>query len=270
MNNFKRILSALPLLFAMAATAHAAAPAGAVTQLSGFAMAIKPDGRARIVSAQSKLEVGDTVVSEADSFVRVRLDDGNEAVMGPSTSLKLERFTATETALSLSSGVVHVTGMPSGPARSFTIDAGENHVDAGSASFILTFVPPVPGSAVALRQVYLRSSLAAFSTGVMSDTGSGLGDLVAQNTPLGVAPKAPGVPPGLYVSVLDGAIVLANKGGSTSFTAGQFGYTASPIKPPVLVPANPGIKFTPPPTFASNSGPGGGASKAAAVDCVVR
>jgi hypothetical protein len=42
-------------------------------------------------------------------------------------------------------------------------------------------------------------------------------------------------------------------------------------KPPVVVPANPGLKFTPPPTFTSNSGGGsGGGSKAAAVDCVVR
>ncbi len=52
---------------------------------------------------------------------------------------------------------------------------------------------------------------------------------------------------------------------------GQFGYTANITKPPVVAPANPGLKFTPPPTFASNSGGGsGGGNKAAAVDCVVR
>ena len=98
----------------------------------------------------------------------------------------------------------------------------------------------------------------------------------AQNTPVAPgAPKptvAPGLPAGLYVSVIDGAINLSNKGGSQSFTAGQFGYTANVTKPPVVVPANPGLKFTPPPTFASNNGQSasGPGNKAAAIDCVVR
>jgi hypothetical protein len=86
------------------------------------------------------------------------------------------------------------------------------------------------------------------------------------------SPVAPPLPPGLYVSVTDGQIVLANKGGATNFTAGQFGYTASPTQPPVLVPKNPAIQFTPPPAFnnpVANNGAASG-SKPGAVDCVVR
>ena len=85
-------------------------------------------------------------------------------------------------------------------------------------------------------------------------------------------PTSPLVAPGLYVHVIDGLVNLANKGGTTSFAAGQFGYTANVTKPPVVLPANPGIKFTPPPTFlptsASNVAAGG--NKAAPIDCVVR
>lgn len=85
-------------------------------------------------------------------------------------------------------------------------------------------------------------------------------------------PVAPALPPGLYVSVTDGQIVMANKGGTTSFTAGQFGYTASPMQPPVVVPKNPAIQFTPPPAFSSSVASNGTASgnKPSAVDCVVR
>jgi hypothetical protein len=85
-------------------------------------------------------------------------------------------------------------------------------------------------------------------------------------------PKAPTLPPGLYVQVLDGAIVLANKGGAQNFAAGQFGYTASPVQPPVLIPKNPAIQFTPPPAFsAPPTGPGvASAPKSNAVDCIVR
>jgi hypothetical protein len=74
------------------------------------------------------------------------------------------------------------------------------------------------------------------------------------------------------VSVIDGAINLSNKGGSQNFSAGQFGYTASNTKPPVVVPSNPGIHFTPPASFSSSSGPQGasGTGKSTNVDCEVR
>lgn len=90
-------------------------------------------------------------------------------------------------------------------------------------------------------------------------------------------PRSPGAPapaPGLYVSVLDGQISLSNKGGTSNFTAGQFGYTASPVQPPVIVPVNPGLKFTPPVQFVKPASTPAGATTVAgrsnAVDCVVR
>jgi hypothetical protein len=99
---------------------------------------------------------------------------------------------------------------------------------------------------------------------------------LAQVKPLATStPRAPASPaplPGLYVAVLDGAINVSNKGGTTTFAAGQFGFTPSPTQPPVMVPRNPGILFTPPPTFMGPSASNGAATgnKAAAIDCVVR
>jgi hypothetical protein len=86
-------------------------------------------------------------------------------------------------------------------------------------------------------------------------------------------PVAPTLPPGLYVSVLDGQIVLNNKGGATNFTAGQFGYTASVTQPPVLVPKNPVVLFTLPAGFvptSSSSAANSSGNKPGAIDCVVR
>lgn len=84
--------------------------------------------------------------------------------------------------------------------------------------------------------------------------------------------RAVALPPGLYVSVLDGAITMLNRGGTQNFTAGQFGYTASFTMPPIVLPPNPGLKFTPPPAFNPGSSGSGGAGgpKPAAVDCEVR
>jgi hypothetical protein len=98
---------------------------------------------------------------------------------------------------------------------------------------------------------------------------------LAQIKPSSTTPRPPASPtpaPGLYVAVLDGAIKLSNKGGTTSFAAGQFGFTPSPTQPPVIVPRNPGILFTPPTAFVAPSASNGAAAgnKPAAIDCVVR
>jgi hypothetical protein len=77
----------------------------------------------------------------------------------------------------------------------------------------------------------------------------------------------------LHLQVTDGAIVVTNNGGSLGFQAGQFGFVPSVNQPPVIVPSNPGIQFTPPPSF--NSGSGGptannGPGQGQATDCIVR
>jgi len=93
---------------------------------------------------------------------------------------------------------------------------------------------------------------------------------LAQNTPL---PPGGARAPGLYVQVLDGLIHVTNPSGTSNFSAGQFGYTASVKQPPVLIPKNPAIMFTPPPAFtqlpSSGSGSGGG-TRSSTVDCEVR
>jgi hypothetical protein len=86
-------------------------------------------------------------------------------------------------------------------------------------------------------------------------------------------PTAPMLPPGLHLSVLDGAIVVTNNGGSLGFQAGQFGYVPNLNQPPVLVPPNPGLQFVPPPSFNTGAtGPAapGGVQDHGAVDCIVR
>lgn len=94
---------------------------------------------------------------------------------------------------------------------------------------------------------------------------------------LAQGPAAPPVPgaraPGLYVQVIDGLIHVTNPSGTQNFSAGQFGYTASSIQPPVVVPKNPGIQFTPPPAFNTPTAPGHASTSTAksnAVDCEVR
>jgi hypothetical protein len=100
------------------------------------------------------------------------------------------------------------------------------------------------------------------------------GALAQLTLPATSTPRLPAAPPpGLYVAVLDGAINLSNKGGTTTFAAGQFGYLpAGAGGLPAPIPRTPPLVFTPPATFMVPSANNGAATgnRAAPIDCVVR
>jgi len=265
------IASLLAALSLFGAQARAGTPVGEVTQMSGFVMAVKAGGAPKVLSSQSVVEVGDTLMSERDTYVRLGLADGRQIVLGPDTRLRI----AGAASFDLATGQLQVVAAGKPAAGRLTIEAGDTTVDAGTGSFDL-FYRPDPAVALA-RRAYAQASLALAASAVRSDAGTAMPiwEKVAQvNIPsVPSAPAAPGgLAPGLYVHVIDGLINLSNKGGTQQFAAGQFGYTANFLQPPVIVPANPGLKFTPPPTFSASapSGTGGGIGKSAAIDCEVR
>jgi hypothetical protein len=266
MNHRFLVIAAVLPLFAVPA-AQAADAAGTITQLSGWVLSVKANGRPKALSVQSKVEVGDTLVSQGNSFVRLTLDDGNEALLGPDTRVKVEQHSPGATELKLAAGSLQVI---SGAGR-FTIAAGQTTVDARAANFIVRYQPPAQ-SAAAARQLYARTSLALASAGALTDAGADLplSEVIAQVAP----PASKGaLAPGLYVHVIDGLINLSNKGGTQNFNAGQFGFVASLGQPPIVIPPNPGLRFSPPPAFSSTSGStgaGAGAGKSGGVDCEVR
>jgi hypothetical protein len=256
--------------------ARAGPPAGQVTQLSGFVMAVKANGALKVLSPQSVVEAGDTLVSEENTYVRIGLADGRQAVLGPQTRLE---FTSA-TALNLTTGQLQVVAAaPPGTGR-LTIASGGTTVDAGTGNFNL-FYRPDPATALA-RRAYAQASLASIASPVQSDAGTAfpLWEQVAttfiqQYVPAGGVLPNPGSGvrlPGLYVQVTNGAILVSNAGGSQNFSAGQFGFTPTFRSPPVLLPANPGLKFSPPPVFSAPAAgsTGSTAAKSVEIDCEVR
>jgi hypothetical protein len=98
--------------------------------------------------------------------------------------------------------------------------------------------------------------------------------LVSTSTAAQIVPPVPTAarPPGLYVAVIDGLIHVTNPAGTSNFSAGQFGFTPSFTQPPVVVPTNPGLQFTPPPVFNQPTRPASSSAppKSNSVDCEVR
>lgn len=235
------LLFAALLVFGNAA--WAAQVAGRVERLSGPLMAKKADGSVKVLALKSEIESGDTLVSEKNTYAQIRFIDNSEITLRPGTTFKVEDFAYEE-------------GKP----------------EADQASFAL-----VKGGLRSITGLMGKRNKEKFSLKTPNATIGIRGTtFIAQYVPSEAAPGRVAAPlaPGLHVSVSDGAIVVTNSGGSLGFSAGQFGYVPNMNQPPVIVPVNPGLQFTPPPSFHGPTGPEGGAGgppgPSNAVDCVVR
>lgn len=260
--------------------ALAAQVAGTVTQLSGPLLARKADGAVKILSLKSEVESGDTLVTEKNTYALVKFIDNSEITLKPGTTFKIDNFSfdagkpgGDAASFSLvKGGLRSLTGLLGKRSKErFELKTPSATIGIRGTTFIAEWVPE-PEVSVAARQAWRMASTAALG-------GSDAAPLMPLRPlpPLllaqGPLPPSPGArAPGLYVQVLDGLIHVANPAGTSSFSAGQFGYTASVTKPPVMVPTNPGIQFTPPPAFNQSTGPvaANGGTKAKTVDCEVR
>jgi hypothetical protein len=283
------------LLFA-AALAEAAGVAGMVANLSGPLLAKKADGSVKVLSVKSEVESGDTLVTEKNTYARIRFIDNSEITLRPDSQVKIDSFSYDEAKPEQDSATFNLI---KGGLRAITGALGKrNHERVGvntptatigirGTTFIAQYVPP-PASASArpndntqadLVRELLSSTLPTqdgqASTGKVGNpvplTPPNAGQVPVGKAGNGAPPAPPPLAPGLHLSVSDGAIIVTNNGGSLGFQAGQFGYVPSVNQPPVIVPSNPNIQFVPPPSFnAGNAGAPGSSGQNEAVDCVVR
>lgn len=244
----KRLLSALVVLVlcGLASPGWAAQVAGTIVQLSGPLMAKKADGSARFLSLRSEVESGDTLITERATYAMVKFIDNSEITLKPSTTFKVEQFAfdadkpeGDQAAFNLvKGGLRSITGMLGKRNKEkFSMKTSGATIGIRGTTFVAEMVGPVAPGAV-------------------------------PSLPTAASTRAPG----LYVQVLDGMIFLNNPAGTQNFAAGQFGYVPSVTVPPVIVPQNPGMQFTPPPVFSSSTGPAGSTTpaKSNTVDCEVR
>jgi hypothetical protein len=266
------------LLFWGGGACWAAQVAGTIVQLSGPLMAKRSDGAVRILSMKSEVESGDTLVTEKNTYAMVKFIDNSEITLKPSTTFKVENFSYdadkpdgdTASFNLVKGGLRSVTGLLGKRNKEkFSMKTPSATIGIRGTTFIAEWVEPTEqavAQAAAARQAWLMASTAA-----VGDSYPVQPLMLAQaNIP---QPGSSALPPGLYVQVIDGLINVTNKGGSVNFAAGQFGFTPTPVQAPVIVPQNPGLKFTPPPVFslpANQTTSSTGPSKSNSVDCEVR
>lgn len=255
---------------------------GTVTELQGSLLSKNAAGAIKILALDSAVVSGERLLTRPGTYARVSFTDRSAVTLGPETELLIVEYSYSDTAhansavLDFVQGRVQIAAGRLG-ARSvdrFMLNTSAGTISIGRATFIAAYGNPA-------RTVRLQVPMSLRMLRPPSEYGGSFENVVyhpptdASRPRLMLAqialPPAPSRNPGLYVQVLDGAIHLTNSGGAQSFTAGQFGYTASFVQPPVIVPTNPGMQFTPPPVFTSTPGGSGAtASKSGDVNCQVR
>ena len=214
---------------------------GTITHLSGPLLAKKSDGSTKVLSRNSAVEEGDTLVTEKRTYARIKFIDSSDVTLKPGTLFKVERFSYDEKAPHTDKTVLNLV---KGGLRSVTGKIGKRgNQDA--------YEMKTPTATIGVR-------------------GTTYGATFCQGSECGALPA------GLYVDVADGKIVVSNKAGSQLMTVGQFGFVPSPTAPPVLLPKNPGTSFTPPPAMTGPAVSGqqkesqSGSAGSKPADCEVR
>ena len=185
---------------------------GTLTHLSGQVSIERVDGSKVVATPGMQVGPGDMLITGDKGFVRMGLSDGGEMVLRPGSQLKIEQYFFDKDKPTDDSFVFNVI---KGGFRAISgLISKRGNKDAYKAK------TPTAVAVIRGTQYDLRVCAA--------DCGS--------------------LPAGTYVAVKFGAISTGNAQGNLSIKAGQVGFTP-PNAPPVQLPRDPGVGFTPPPSI---------------------
>lgn len=210
---------------------------GTVTHLSGPLFAEKPDGSKKILSQKSTVEEGDTLITEKQTYARVKFTDSGEITLRPNSQIKIDQYFFDENKPGNDKAVFNLS---KGALRSITGKIGKRG-DQDS------YKMATPNAVVGVRGTIYELKLCQNNCGSLAN--------------------------GLYLFVPEGTVNITTKVGTQNVNAGQYAYVQSRDAKPVILPAPPaGIDFKLPPAAApageqSKQSSGGESKK---VDCVVR
>ncbi|MCF8208074.1 MAG: FecR domain-containing protein [Rhodoferax sp.] len=199
----------MPLLLLLCVGASGVWADGTVTHLSGEVSIQRGDGAPIPATVGSKVLEGDIMVTGANGYGRLEMTDGGELVLRPASQLKVETYRFIKDKPSEDSFVFR---MLKGGLRTVTGLVGKRGNQDAYKLRTATATIGIRGT-----QFDLRTCQA--DCGALQD--------------------------GTYLAVRFGAVYTGNELGLLSLAAGQVGFIPSG-RPPVLLPRDPGIGFTPP------------------------
>jgi hypothetical protein len=222
-SKFARALAAPLFLAPLLALAQ-----GAVQYLSGTLSAQRPDGTVRVLAERSSISVGDVITTQRDSYAQLRFSDGGQVTLRPETQVRIESYAYDE-------------GQPSR-------DSFAMQLFKGGLRSLTGLIGKRGNNRNAYRMVTSTATIGIRGT-----------DYTAIDIPApagGQTPPPGSPPPGVYVSVSDGAVVMVAGGVEQLVQVGQFGFSSSFNQPPKIIPPPPNLpQVTPPPSFGQGLKP---------------
>lgn len=189
---------------------------GRITHLSGPVSILKSDGKTVPATVGARVLSSETVITGEKGYLRMEMTDGAEMVLRPNSQLKIEeyRFDPAKPADDKSS-----FRMLKGGLRTITGLVGKRDNKDAYEMKTATATIGIRGTQYDLRVCAGGGEDGASNCGALAD--------------------------GTYLAVRFGAIQASNALGSLHIPAGQIAYLP-PKAPPVILPRDPGIGFTPP------------------------
>lgn len=211
-------LLSLPLIL-FSTLAYAGQVVGTIIDMEGVLNVKKENGSIKSLNKNSEIEEGDTLISDKTTYAKIKFVDDSEVTLKPNSQLKISLFSYDADKPEKDNSVLNLI---KGGLRSITGMIGKRNKDRVKLN--------TPSATIGIRgTTYIAEYI------LPSNAGEG----------------AIALSPGLYVQVLNGIVNLTNQGGSQAYSAGQFGYSPNYRQTPIVLPNNPGIRFTPPPSFST-------------------
>jgi hypothetical protein len=204
------------------------AAVGTVTHLSGVLTTKKADGTSKILAIKSSVDEGDLLITEADTYARIKFVDGGEIVLRPGTEFKIEQYAYKEG------------------------DAQNDNIVMSLFKGGLRAVTGLIGKR-SKEKVSFQTS-----TATIGIRGTHFGMLLCRAGSCINVPTTSGRTPadGLHVDVALGAVLMRNQGGEALLNAGQFGFAGGQNIAPVIVTPEDGHPVTIPSAIRRNRGGG--------------
>lgn len=185
---------------------------GTITHLSGQVTVQKADGQQVAAVSGSKVGKGDSLLTGTSGYARLEMTDGGEMVLRPNSQIKVDEYRFDKEKPKEDSFVFNVL---KGGLRTVTGLIGKRgNKDAYELKTMTT--------TVGIRGTQFDLRVCQASCGALAD--------------------------GTYLAVRFGAVQTSNAQGSLAVAAGQVAHVP-PQSPPVMLPRDPGVGFTPPPVI---------------------
>lgn len=199
-----------------------------ITDLNGILSVKKSNGEEKVLSLSSKVDEGDILTTQADTYARVHFIDHTEVVLRPNTQFKIDAYHFEEGKPEKDRSILSLI---QGGLRSVTGLLGKRSKDQYKLN--------TPAATIGIRGTTYIANFIPENTVTFDEYCKKNPDVA--NTKLQEACKD--LKPGLYVEVLEGAILVGNEMGSKLYTIGDVGYTPSSQQAPVVLSYDPNLTF---------------------------